>query len=543
MPISPLRSFCLVILLASAVSAAPPVVSSIFPSGGQRGQTVQVGVTGNAGTPPAAVWCSRPEIKIEPDKDAGKYTVQVPADAAPGVAWLRWHNAEGSSALRAFVVGTLPEVLEKEPNNELTQATAVDLPRVANGVLNKSGEVDVYAVTLKKGETLVAALDANRTLGSPMDGVLQSVSAKGFVLEQNDDGPGYDPLAVCVAPADGTYYVRVFAFPTEPNTSVALHGGPDYVYRLTLSAGPYASYSRPLALQRNVATPVRLSGWNFAAPLELPVTASTGDTFIIQHDALTNTLSVPVVEHPSLLEAEPATAAAPMKIAVPTTVTGVIGMPRERDVYSFTATKGQRIVFNSDARPIGSLLDPFLAITDASGKTLVENDDTPKSLPDAEITWAAPADGEYRVMIRDLYDDGGPRYFYRLTVELEREMFALTVAADQFTLPKDKPLEIPVTVERTGGFGHEIDITLAGLPEGLNCAAVKSMPTGDSSKAVKLVIERKTGDAAKALPDGAMIRIVGETSKPQPFTRTAAGPMAGRKTTTSDLWLTIVPPG
>lgn len=538
-----LSCFSFLIFAANSLFAAVPVVSSIVPSGGQRGQTVQITVTGNAGTPPAAVWCSRPEIKVEPDKDAGKYTLQIPADAAPGIAWLRWHNAEGSSALRAFVVGTLPEVLEKEPNNELTQATAVELPRVANGVLDKAGEVDVYSVTLKKGEAMVAALDANRSLGSPMDAVLQIVSAKGFVLEQNDDGPGYDPFAVCVAPADGTYYVRVFAFPTEPNTNVALHGGPDYVYRLTLSAGPYASYSSPLALQRNVATPLRIAGWNFAAPLEIPVTASTGESFDVQHQALTNTLSLPIVEHPSVVEVEPATAAAPMRITVPTTVTGVIAKPRERDVYAFTATKGQRIVFNSDARPLGSLLDPFLTITDAEGKTLVENDDTPKSLPDAEIIWAVPADGEYRVQVRDLYDDGGSRYFYRLTVEPEREMFALTVAADQFTLPKDKPLEIPVTVERTGGFGHEIDIALTGLPEGLTCAAVKSMPTGDSSKAVKLIIERKTGDAAKPVSDGALIRIVGQTTKPQPFSRTATGPMAGRKTTTPDLWLTIVPPG
>lgn len=536
-------AFAVVSIVPTLTFGALPVVSSIVPSGGQRGQTVQITVTGNAGTPPAAVWCSRPEIKVEPDKDAGKYTVQIPADATPGVAWLRWHNAEGSSALRAFVVGNLPEVLEKEPNNELPQATAIELPRVVNGVLDKGGEVDVFSVTLKKGQTLVAALDANATLGSPMDAVLQIVSAKGFVLEQNDDGPGYDPFALCVAPADGTYYIRIFAFPTEPNTSVALHGGPDYVYRLTLSAGPYASYSSPLALQRNVATPLRLNGWNFATPLEFPVTASTGETFVIQHEVLTNAPSLPIVEHPSILEVEPATAAAPMKIAVPMTVTGVIAKPHERDVFAFTATKGQRIVFNTDARPLGSLLDPFLTITDAAGKTLVENDDTPKSLPDAEIIWAVPADGEYRVEVRDLYEDGGPRYFYRLTLEPEREMFALTVTADQFTLPKDKPLEIPVTIERTGGFGHEIDISLAGLPEGLTCAAVKSMPTGDSSKAVKLVIERKAGEQAKPLADGAQIRIVGETSKPQPFTRTATGPMAGRKTRTPHLWLTIVPPG
>lgn len=540
-----IATFTFTLFVAAAAFAAPPDVKALLPSGGQRGQTVHVTVTGNVGTPPAAVWCNRSELKIEPAKDAGKYTVQIPADAAPGLAWMRWHNAEGASALKAFVVGTLPEILEKEPNDDLSNATPVEMPRaVVNGVLEKNGEVDVFAVTLKKGETLVAALDANRSLGSPMDAVLQIVSPKGFVLEQNDDGPGYDPLATCAAPVDGTYYVRVFAFPTEPNTNVALHGGPDYVYRLTLSNGPYAAYAGPYAVQRGVSTPVKIFGWNLPAPpLEVPVSGVEGEIFSLVKDDLANVVPLRVVEHPSLVETEPATEAAPMKIAVPVTVTGVVGKPRERDVFAFAGTKGQRLLVRTEARPLGSLLDPFLRVTDAMGKTLVENDDTPKSLPDAELVWAVPADGEYRIEVRDLYDDGGPRYFYRLTVEPERPNFALTVAADQFTLTKDKPLEIPVTIERLGGFGAEFDVSVVGLPEGLSAAVVKSMPTGDTAKTVKLIVERKTGDAAKPLPAGVSVQISGQAAGPPPLVRFAEGPVVGRKAThTQNLWLTIAPP-
>ena len=49
---------------------------------------------------------------------------------------------------------------------------------------------------------IVAVMDANRTLGSPMDGLLQVVSPRGFVLAQNDDSNGLDPLEAALAGGD-----------------------------------------------------------------------------------------------------------------------------------------------------------------------------------------------------------------------------------------------------------------------------------------------------------------------------------------------------
>src|SRR5207249_3560288 len=125
---------------------------------------------------------------------------------------------------------------ESEPNDDPTRPQRIETPRVTvNGKLGRTGDVDGFAVPLKKGQTLVAALEANRRLGAPLDGLLQVVSSQGFVLAENDDAPDRDPLLAFEAPADGTYLVRTFAFPAEPDARIGFAGGDAFVYRLTLT--------------------------------------------------------------------------------------------------------------------------------------------------------------------------------------------------------------------------------------------------------------------------------------------------------------------
>ena len=41
----------------------------------------------------------------------------VAADAPPGLRWLRLYDEDGATALRPFVIGSLPEIVEVEPND------------------------------------------------------------------------------------------------------------------------------------------------------------------------------------------------------------------------------------------------------------------------------------------------------------------------------------------------------------------------------------------------------------------------------------------
>ena len=130
----------------------------------------------------------------------------------------------------------MPEIEEAETNDLPHKPQVVEPRVVVNGKLAKGGDVDGYRVELKQGQTLVANVQGNSVLGSPMDSVLQlselaerqtsSIAGspprvEAFTVAQNHDATGLDPQIVFTAPKDAAYLVRVFAFPSEPNSSIA----------------------------------------------------------------------------------------------------------------------------------------------------------------------------------------------------------------------------------------------------------------------------------------------------------------------------------
>jgi hypothetical protein len=143
-------------------------------------------------------------------------------------------------------------------------------------------------VTLKQGETLVASLAANSLLGSPVDAVLQvcelverkpladaKPQREAFALEQNHDAVGLDPRVAFKAPSDGAYLVRVFGFPSQPDSNIAFAGGDNFVYRLTLTTGPYIAAALPLAVEAGQQREVQLIGWNLPESLQRATPASS----------------------------------------------------------------------------------------------------------------------------------------------------------------------------------------------------------------------------------------------------------------------------
>ncbi len=527
------------IMLAATVVAAPPNVTALVPSGCQVGQSVEVAAQGALGEKPQA-WVSRAGLKIDFAESGNKFKVTIAETAAPGVCWLRVFNGEGASSLRPFVIGTLPEVAEKEPNNAAKEAQKLESSQVVvNGVLEKSGDVDTFAVSLKAGQTLVASLVAKQTLGSPMDGVLQVLGPRGFVLEHNDDDHGFDPQIVFTAAADADYPVRVFAFPAQADSSIQFAGGANYIYRLTLTTGPFVDHALPMSVLRGPSTTLRLHGWNLPPELaEFPAGAVEENSFVIRHALLGNTLTLPVEPQPSLAEAEPTEPSVEFQeLALPSSMTGVIGTPGDVDVFRVKLAANQAIVIRTDARTANSPLDPLLQILKADGSVIQEVDDASNGGFDPETNFTAPADGEYRVAITDRFGAGGPRFFYRLTALPSQPDFELRVAADAFVLNSDKPLEIPVTVDRQRGFADEIEVVAVGLPDKVTAELVVSEKTGDKSKEVKLLLKADPG-VSFAGP----IRIRGRVKREPPLERTAVATLAPFNTSISELWLTVATP-
>ena len=446
--------------------------------------------------------------------------------------------------MRPFVIGTLAEVAEKEPNNSAKEAQKLDSSQVVvNGVLDKGGDVDTFAVSLKAGQTLVASLMAKGTLGSPMDGVLQVLGPRGFVMEHNDDDHGVDPQIAFTAPADGEYGVRVFAFSDVANSSIAFAGGANFIYRLTLTTGAFVDHAQPMSVGREAVAgeppalrKLRLHGWNLPPEFaEFPVD-SVADSFVVRHALLGNTLTLPVETHPSVAELKDPPPE-PQEVVVPSSMTGVIGKPGEVDVFRVKLAAKQAIVIRTDARTAGSPLDPVLRILKADGSQLQEVDDGAKGDFDPDANFTAPAEGEYRIAITDRFGMGGPRFFYRITALLSRPDFELRVAADSFVLSSDKPLEIPVTVDRQRGFASEIEVIAVELPEKVTAEAVVSEKTGDTSKSVKLVLKAEAG----VIYSGP-IRIRGRVKSEPPIEKPALATLASFGATTGDLWLTVSAP-
>ena len=536
-------SLVLIVVAMNAASAAPPNVTALFPAGCQVGQSVEVTAQGSLGDKPQA-WINREGVKLEFAESGNKFKVIVAENAAPGLCWIRVFNAEGASSLRPFVIGTLAEVAEKEPNNSAKEAQKLESSQVVvNGVLDKGGDVDTFAVSLKAGQTLVASLMAKGTLGSPMDGVLQVLGPRGFVMEHNDDDHGLDPQIAFTAPADGEYGVRVFAFSDVANSSIAFAGGANFIYRLTLTTGAFVDHAQPMSVGREAVAgeppalrKLRLHGWNLPPEFaEFPMEA-VADSFVVRHALLGNTLTLPVETHPSVAELKEPTPE-PQEVVVPSSMTGVIGKPGEVDVFRVKLAAKQAIVIRTDARMAGSPLDPVLRILKADGSQLQEVDDGAKGDFDPDANFTAPADGEYRIAMTDRFGMGGPRFFYRITALPSRPDFELRVAADAFVLSSDKPLEIPVTVDRQRGFASEIEVLAVELPEKVTAEAVVSEKTGDKSKSVKLVLKAEAGVSFSG-----PIRIRGRVKAEPPIEKSALTTLTSFGATTGELWLTVSAP-
>ena len=113
--------------------------------------------------------------------------VAVKAPALPD-GWqtvpLRVKTAQGESLNKLWLaVGNEPEVLEKEPNDNPSEAQKISIPVTINGHIDsnrRSGvaDEDYFRFEAKKGDQLTIAVAASR-LGSPLDSVIEVLEAQG----------------------------------------------------------------------------------------------------------------------------------------------------------------------------------------------------------------------------------------------------------------------------------------------------------------------------------------------------------------------------
>jgi hypothetical protein len=551
--ISSARALCVVFLaavcgVAASAHAAAPTVDYLYPAGGQQGSTVEVTVGVAKGDVkiepwPVSVWTDSPGFELKAERKNGTFTATIGKEVPPGPHLVRFYNAEGASPPRVFVVSKVREELEKESGTKDSNDDARDaqpagkLPAVLNGRLEKSGDVDSWAVEPEIGKWIVADLAARR-LNSPIDPSMQLLDPDGTVVAFAHDTFGLDPLVAYQVTRPGRYVLQVSGFAHPPSSDVRFAGSKAAVYRLSVTTGPYARFAFPNCVARSVPTLVQLFGWNLgdAAKNGVPVEHEPAealreiDEVLIESSAVENVLRMPLSDQATQLELEPNDKVeAAQKVDAPVDVAGQISRPGDVDCFVAGAKKGDRLVATV-RKVLGSPIDAVLTITDAAGKQIARVNDTANGL-ETQASWTAPADGKYFVKVEDLARHGGAEYVYRLAITQAGEDFRVKADNHVYTVIPGKSVDVKLTVTRQPGDDSPMEMNVTGLPKGVTATTPTIPPKGNTAT----ITLKADADAAAAN---------------QPFRITAANGSTTRRVlfslgqdqlidATSSLWLTV----
>ena len=487
----PLLLLALLLLACPGWSRAEaPVIEAMFPLGGQAGTTVKVTFTGKLGPGPVGGWADFPGSVVKPDGTNGIFQIIIPPNTPPGPRLLRLFNADGASRPRIFMVGILPEITEIEPNDSLTKPQAItNLPITINGRFDKAGDVDLFSVPLAAGQTLVAEAVANM-VGSSIDPALTLRDAAGNQVAFAHDGIGLDSLLVYPVTKAGTHLVQLSGFAYPPAADVRFVGGKNLFYRLTLTTGPYLRGSFPAGIPRGQAATVQLFGWNLNGTNQflshaVVASAATGrlDFAEITRPAIPNPVQLALGDGPEVLEVEPNDSRAQaQKIIPPLTVNGRLDRAGDIDRFSFQARKGERFELKLLASSPGAPMDSLLTVEDATGKELARVDDSAGDT-NARLVWAAPAETNYVVVVRDLFNKGGPDYVYRLEIGTPVPGFTVAVDTHAFAVQVGKTNELKLTITPVNGYScTNLQVVIEGLPDEVTVQAPKITAKGGEVK-------------------------------------------------------------
>lgn len=496
-----------------------PDLKYFYPAGLRAGSTTTIECTGDFEWP---VRVDAIGAEVEVTEEKGKLAVHVPHGSFASRVWLRMYNDDGASPLVPLLVGNLPEAFEVEPNDSANAAQKLsavapppgDTELLLNGRLQERDDVDCFLVQLEAGQLLVAHVDANQSFGSPMDAILQIAKPDGTVLAENHDRMGLDPRIVFTAPWTGQFVVRLFAFPANPNQQIRFHGGDDYVYRLTLTSGPFVTHAIPMCVPKAEATEnaertVEVFGWNVPPGTRLPVhrlEEQAADLGIVRAPRWSGEVLIQqVASNFAVVKDGPPT---DRVLPIPNSVSGCLHHPGDLRQFRFGMEAGQAISIQVDALKFGSEMVPAVRLVDAKGAVVAETPENGAS-GDTALSYTAKAAGEYQLLLRDRFGHGGPQHFYCLKVFEPPADYELSLESDRFVLDAGKSLEIPVKVTRRKGSGgpiEKISITAVDLPTGISSDAVDSLPEGDTAGSVSLKLQSTRTEGFSGA-----IRIVGST--------------------------------
>lgn len=493
---------------AQPVPAKTPDSVHLFPAGAQRGSTVAVhvgleqsppntnfyirgdGVSGDSVLSREVFDDGQPSPRRIPTEIPINYPrqwaaeISISPDAPLGAAsWDTFCASGGSSGSLPFIIGDLPEFIEQEPNSTLAKAHPTMLPITVNGQIHGERDLDYYLVELQSGQVIYGEVLARR-LGSKLEPTIAIFDASGKPQIFQEDSIGDDPLFAFKASEAGAYTIQL--------GNVSFHGSPSHVYRMNLTYDPVAPYVFPIGAPAGQPTKFRFlamdgAGGQLEIERELTLNGVPGAYKSVDVEGLSNRPPLRILP-PNAQVITTLTHRQKPEVDIITgqTANGVLA-PFSSDTFNLVVEDKTPIDLRVHAPAQTSATSlVIVTIRNSEGKTLVKTKLNPTSHSvKAYHHMANPAPGNYSIEVQSL---GGVKSDHRLgSYQLELSSsnpdFSLTAARDCVTVIQGQSIEIPITLNRHGGFRGEVTLSITGIPEGV---VIENNLIGEDEQGTKL---------------------------------------------------------
>ncbi|MGA1368543.1 MAG: hypothetical protein ACO394_08500 [Blastocatellia bacterium] len=398
------RLFSLLLLTLGSVlplgaQVPHPYLTTISPAGGARGKTVTVMIEGVNLSGATAILFDKPgasgEIvlnaetartepgpstdptrRFEGDRAVrNRLQVKVTIDpaASPGEYQLRLVTPLGTSSASPFLVGALPETVEREENDQPSTAQPLTLPTTVVGEMQTVGDRDHFRFNARTGQELVFEVVAS-VFGSRLDAVLTLTDQTGQTLATSATARGRrDALLAHRFAESGLYTLQLTDYEQrgmgKPN---------EFGYRLNIGELPVITGWFPLGLRQGTSTTIALRGHNLStrqlkldAPVQddwSPVVSYRPDRPKQMDDLPIDEIRLPLGTTPEVMATATASSRATAQaVTWPVTINGQLDAAPEA-WYRFRARRGQSLTLEVVAERFGSPLDSVIEVYDSRGQ-------------------------------------------------------------------------------------------------------------------------------------------------------------------------------
>jgi len=371
--------------LLMAQRTTPPTIAKVLPQGVARGMTVEMEVEGFNLAKASAIYFSEkgvtgkilrikelpdlPEVRLGanggvssidlgplPARNQVTVEIDIATDAKVGPVNFRLLTPLGTSPAGTFLVEPFfGEVSDAEPNDTIENAPEVFLPAIFAGTIGRNGDVDVYKIQVRAGQQVVFENGAPM-LGSTLQPVVRILREDQSVFaEFGLDGPDSVKAFAQRFEKAGVYYLQVSDFQQSGRAS--------HTYRLKAGDFPVVTNVYPLGVQQGKTAAVTLEGFNVGGKLEVKGAADARDAFgvLLRPAKAFNDVRLELGRHAEV-EATPDAV-----LSIPSTVNGKLS---DQARFFFRAKKGEELVFEVNARRLGSDLDTSIEVLDRTGKQI-----------------------------------------------------------------------------------------------------------------------------------------------------------------------------